>query len=380
MTYHSRVAGVEWGLEALLFSFSSSVTQNILDLRNKIERHKYGRDQHWRLSFWQTQQQFTGFSSVKPAVSALTVFVLLTFVVGHVPQRRVTRVSLALTLVEASFNPALWKNKTKKDTDGPQDQETVTLTLKPLSATQEKLLILLFRKKPLWNYLIVIWLKTSVSFFYHFPLRFKLSFWINFLIEPILSGSSRTKLYLHKQWKSPPIQDTLNVTNVTGRADNNRLYGQRCSHGSIWDVFTRTAGIQHCSQGTTSVHTRLKEPAHITEAVCWNRGHCPVLISTLEIAQLVCFLWASSSKTPKLSCRNSLISRVEIHFESLLCLEKGIQRLINVIKKEIVHEENFCCGSECNKAFLEHFFVIIRRKSFFFFFKANRNKKYNNYH
>lgn len=182
-----------------------------------------------------------------------------------------------------------------------------------------------------------------------------------------MSRSSRTKLYLHKQWKSPPIQDTLNVTNVTGRADNNRLYGQRCSHGSIWDVFTRTAGIQHCSQGTTSVHTRLKEPAHITEAVCWNRGHCPVLISTLEIAQLVCFLWASSSKTPKLSCRNSLISRVEIHFEFLLCLKKGIQHLINVIKKEIVHEENSCCGFECNKAFLEHFFVIIRRKASFFF-------------
>lgn len=29
MTYHSRVAGVECGLEALLFSFSSSITFNI---------------------------------------------------------------------------------------------------------------------------------------------------------------------------------------------------------------------------------------------------------------------------------------------------------------------------------------------------------------
>lgn len=40
--------------------------------------------------------------------------------------------------------------------------------------------------------------------------------------------------------------------------------------------------------------------------------------------------------------------------------------MINVIKKEIVHEENSCCGFECNKAFLEHFFVIIRRKAYFF--------------
>lgn len=57
---------------------------------------------------------------------------------------------------------------------------------------------------------------------------------------------------------------------------------------------------------------------------------------------------------------------MEIHFEFLLCLKKGIQHLINVIKKEIVHEENSCCGFECNKAFLEHFFVIIRRKAYFF--------------
>lgn len=38
---------------------------------------------------------------------SVTVLVLLTFIIGHVPQRRVTGVSLALTLVEASFNPTL---------------------------------------------------------------------------------------------------------------------------------------------------------------------------------------------------------------------------------------------------------------------------------
>lgn len=37
--------------------------------------------------------------------------VLLTFVVGHVPQRRVTGVPLALALVEASFNPALYRKE-----------------------------------------------------------------------------------------------------------------------------------------------------------------------------------------------------------------------------------------------------------------------------
>lgn len=98
----------------------------------------------------------------------------------------------------------------------------------------------------------------------------------------LMSSCSETnpKLYLHKHCKSLPIQDTLNVTNVTGWADNNRLYGQQRSPGSIWHVFTRTAGIQHCSRETTSIHTCLKEPVHITEAVWWNRGHCPVLIST----------------------------------------------------------------------------------------------------
>lgn len=35
---------------------------------------------------------------------------LLTFVVGHVPQRRVTGVSLALTLIEAPFDPALYED------------------------------------------------------------------------------------------------------------------------------------------------------------------------------------------------------------------------------------------------------------------------------
>lgn len=92
-------------------------------------------------------------------------------------------------------------------------------------------------------------------------------------------SAKRTKVYLHKQCKPLPIQVTLNVTNVTGWGENNWLYGQLCSHGSIWDVFTRTAGIQHCSQETTSIHTCLKEPVHRTKAVWWNRGYCPVLIS-----------------------------------------------------------------------------------------------------
>lgn len=35
--------------------------------------------------------------------------VLLTFIIGHVPQRRVAGVSLTLTLIKASFNPALYK-------------------------------------------------------------------------------------------------------------------------------------------------------------------------------------------------------------------------------------------------------------------------------
>lgn len=131
--------------------------------------------------------------------------------------------------------------------------------------------------------------KTSVKaalvhFLFCFVLICSVIVTLNFFsLELILSHSRiEPKLYLHKQCKSLPIQDTLNVTNVTGRADNNRLYGQRCSHGSIWDVFTKTAGIQHCSPETTSVHTRLKEPVHITEAVWWNRGHCPVLISTYK--------------------------------------------------------------------------------------------------
>lgn len=37
------------------------------------------------------------------------MFVLLTFVIGNVPQRRVAGVTFALALTEASFNPALWK-------------------------------------------------------------------------------------------------------------------------------------------------------------------------------------------------------------------------------------------------------------------------------
>lgn len=37
------------------------------------------------------------------------VFVLLTFIIGNVPQRRVAGVTFALALTEASFNPALWK-------------------------------------------------------------------------------------------------------------------------------------------------------------------------------------------------------------------------------------------------------------------------------
>lgn len=53
-----------------------------------------------------TELQFTGSLSEVSSFSG-TVLVLLTFIVGHVPQRRVTGVSLALTLVEASFNPAL---------------------------------------------------------------------------------------------------------------------------------------------------------------------------------------------------------------------------------------------------------------------------------
>lgn len=39
MTYHSRVAGVECGLEALLFSFSSSVTQ--IEGQKCIELYKF---------------------------------------------------------------------------------------------------------------------------------------------------------------------------------------------------------------------------------------------------------------------------------------------------------------------------------------------------
>lgn len=104
------------------------MTQNISEFRNKTERHKYGTSKSSTLSLcrrgpmtltalsahYQMKTEFLTntttvqrISSVKSVVSASTVFVLLTFVVGHVPQRRVTRVSLALTLVEASFNPAL---------------------------------------------------------------------------------------------------------------------------------------------------------------------------------------------------------------------------------------------------------------------------------
>lgn len=37
----------------------------------------------------------------------ITLFILLTFIIGQVPQRRVAGVSFALVLVEASFNPTL---------------------------------------------------------------------------------------------------------------------------------------------------------------------------------------------------------------------------------------------------------------------------------
>lgn len=49
---------------------------------------------------------FTGLLSEVCSFS-VTVIVLLTFIIGHVPERRVTGVSFALTLVEASFNPTL---------------------------------------------------------------------------------------------------------------------------------------------------------------------------------------------------------------------------------------------------------------------------------
>lgn len=80
-THHSRVAGVEWGFEALLFSFSSSVKHNT-----------------WRV--------FTSSSKLKEKQNSLILFVL-TLIVGNVAQRRVTGVTFALTLVEASFNPTL---------------------------------------------------------------------------------------------------------------------------------------------------------------------------------------------------------------------------------------------------------------------------------
>lgn len=48
--------------------------------------------------------------SQDPSVNSIvtvTMIVLLTFIIGHVPKRRVAGVSFALTLVEASFNPTL---------------------------------------------------------------------------------------------------------------------------------------------------------------------------------------------------------------------------------------------------------------------------------
>lgn len=123
----------------------------------------------------------------------------------------------------------------------------------------------------------------------------------------ILSCSRKeAKLYLHKLCKSLPVQETLNVNNVTGWADNNRLYGRWCSHGSIWDVFTKTAGIQHCSQETMSIHLFKRACAHYWGSLVESRP-LSCFNFYLEIARLVCFLWASSRKTPKLWCRNSLI-------------------------------------------------------------------------
>lgn len=58
--------------------------------------HRAGREVggfHWGL------RNVCGFSE--------SVFVLLTFIIGNVPQRRVAGVTLALALTEASFNPAL---------------------------------------------------------------------------------------------------------------------------------------------------------------------------------------------------------------------------------------------------------------------------------
>lgn len=124
MTYHSRVAGVECGLEALLFSFSSSVThrkcwiegQKCIVLYDISSSGKLTHQTIWQkqcmlfsLRLALTARHITSISKKCSQDSSVTVTMikLLTFIIGHVPKRRVAGVSFALTLVEASFNPTL---------------------------------------------------------------------------------------------------------------------------------------------------------------------------------------------------------------------------------------------------------------------------------
>lgn len=62
--------------------------------------------------------------------SSVLLLLLLTFIIGHVPQRRVTGVALALTLIEAPFNPALWKDTTELITQQGETQITTQDSVK----------------------------------------------------------------------------------------------------------------------------------------------------------------------------------------------------------------------------------------------------------
>lgn len=183
----------------------------------------------------------------------IEVFFLLTFIIGHVPQRRVAGVSLVLTFIEAPFNPALCKNKRRNN-----------------------LCFYFTRNETGW----------SNSELTNSELVFVFLLSVNLFLKLFSAPSCR--LYLHKQHPYRTFKMSLMWRRGTTTID---CMGSGAAVGLFEMFFSKTAGIQHCYPTATATpplciraHTQAwkkkKEPVHITEAVCWNRGHCPVLIST----------------------------------------------------------------------------------------------------